>query len=84
MSSFMSNKYSNIFNQMSLPLLSQNRVSPIYYLVAVIIRLISNVSPTYGIISKDGAIRIPNAFLSSYEQFTANNITTLDDFMEEI
>ena len=44
----------------------------------------SNVSPTYGIISKDGAIRIPNAFLSSYEQFTANNITTLDDFMEEI
>ena len=44
----------------------------------------SNHSPIYGLISKDDSIRIPNAFVSTYNTLKANNVTTVDEFMAQV
>jgi hypothetical protein len=42
----------------------------------------SNVSPVYGLISKNDSIRIPNVYISSYDTFTSNNVTTMNEFVD--
>ena len=42
----------------------------------------SNVSPVYGLISKNDSIRIPNVYISSYDTFISNNVTTMNEFVD--
>ena len=44
----------------------------------------SNTPPAYGLLSKNDAIRIPNAFLSFYDTLIKDNITTIDKFIERV
>jgi len=56
-----------------------------YYIFSGTYHLVdSNRSPIYGLISKDDSIRIPNAFVSTYNTLKANNVTTVDEFMAQV